>query len=110
VAHKCLGKSKFITAKANSSRQEQIHHSKRKLSTARANWPWQEQITHGKSKLPTARANYPGQEQIHHGKEVYPLLKCCFQPSKTTMECACAWLLFSTQSPKWWNKSLEIKE
>ena len=32
--------------------------------------------------------------------EVYPLLKCCFQPSKTTMECACAWLLFSTQSPK----------
>ena len=58
VAHKCHGKSKFITAKANSSRQEQIRHGKSKLSTARANCPGQEQIHHGKSKyLPTARAN-----------------------------------------------------
>jgi hypothetical protein len=58
VAHKCHGKSKLITAKANSSRQEQIRHGKSKLSTARANCPRQEQIHDGKSKyLPTARAN-----------------------------------------------------
>jgi hypothetical protein len=50
------GKSKFITAKANSSRQKQIHH-------ARANSSRQEQITHGKSKLVTARANYSRQNK-----------------------------------------------
>jgi hypothetical protein len=31
------GKSKFITAKANSSRQKQIHHGKSKLVTAKQN-------------------------------------------------------------------------
>jgi hypothetical protein len=55
VAHKCHGKSKFITARANSSRQEQIRHGKSKLPTARANYPRQEQITHGKSKFITAK-------------------------------------------------------
>jgi hypothetical protein len=45
------GKSKFITAKANSSRQKQIHHGKSKLLTARANYSRQEQITHGKTKI-----------------------------------------------------------
>jgi hypothetical protein len=34
----CHGKSKFITAKANSSRQKQITHGKSKLLTARANY------------------------------------------------------------------------
>jgi hypothetical protein len=33
----CHGKNKFITARANSSRQEQIIHGKSKLLTARAN-------------------------------------------------------------------------
>jgi hypothetical protein len=33
----CHGKSKFITAKANSSRQKQIHHGKSKLVTAKQN-------------------------------------------------------------------------
>jgi hypothetical protein len=51
----CHGKSKFITAKANSSRQKQIHHGKSKFITARANYSRQEQITHGKSKLLTAK-------------------------------------------------------
>ena len=50
------GKSKFITARANSSRQEQIVHGKSKLPTARANSWRQEQIfTHGKSKFITAK-------------------------------------------------------
>jgi recombination DNA repair RAD52 pathway protein len=61
VAHKCYGKSKFITARANSARKEQIHHGKSKFNTARANSSRQEKIHHGKSKLPTTRANYPRQ-------------------------------------------------
>jgi hypothetical protein len=59
----CHGKSKFITAKANSSRQKQIHHGKSKFITARANYSRQEQITNGKSKLLTARANYSRQNK-----------------------------------------------
>ena len=62
------GKSKFITARANSSRQKQIHHGKSKFITARANSSRQKQIHHGKSKFITARANYSRQEQIIHGK------------------------------------------
>jgi hypothetical protein len=44
-------------------RQKQIHHGKSKFITARANSSRQEQIHHGKSKLPTARANYSRQNK-----------------------------------------------
>jgi hypothetical protein len=44
-------------------RQEQIHHGKSKFITARANSSRQEQIHHGKSKLLTARTNYSRQNK-----------------------------------------------
>ena len=56
MAHKCHGKSKNLTAKARSSRQEQEVHGKSKNLTAKAKTLRQKQKHYGKSKKLTAKA------------------------------------------------------
>ena len=74
VAHNCHGKTQFITAKYNLSRQNTIHHGKIQFETTNSNYSRQTPNTHGKSKnnncnskFIKARAKHSRQKQIKNG-------------------------------------------
>ena len=68
VAHKCHGKTYFLTAKLTFSRQNILSHGKTYILTAKLTFSRQNLLSHGKTYFLTAKLTFSRQNLLSHGK------------------------------------------
>ena len=67
VAHKCHGKTFFLTAKLSFSRQNTLSHGKILFLTAKHSFSRQNTLSHGKTLFLTAKHSFSRQNFLSHG-------------------------------------------
>ena len=78
VAHKCHGKTFFLTAKLSFSRQNTLSHGKTLFLTAKHSFSRQNTLSHGKTLFLTAKLSFSRQNTLSHGKTLFLTAKLSF--------------------------------